>query len=283
VGCHASGPGANLDAWLAFDANVSAGSHIFVIRPNGCDMQQITSGNADETDPAFSPDGKTLAYTSDATGLNQIAIVDLATGITKTVTNEPAGAAQAAWSPDGKLLAYASNGAIFTVQPDGTGARKVGEDPLGPGAGASYRSPVFSHDGTTVIFDRANEIDALSLDGSVKRSIVQNWTTTEEAPALSPDGLKVAYGAFCDAFESIYFVPESGTTRPCDGERITPASFGTARFPAWGPSGLVAFERDMPSQIAVVDRSSGTMWQPVDQIPTQHNPTWAPAGFQPQH
>lgn len=66
----------------------------------------VTRDRAQDTGPAWSPDGRTLYFSSDRTGIANIYAHDLTTGRLRQVTNVVAGAYQPAISPDGAHLVY---------------------------------------------------------------------------------------------------------------------------------------------------------------------------------
>jgi hypothetical protein len=66
----------------------------------------LTNDRAMDVDPRFAPDGRTVVFASDRTGIYNIFAYELATGRMEQVTNVLAGAFQPAVSPDGKLLVY---------------------------------------------------------------------------------------------------------------------------------------------------------------------------------
>jgi Tol biopolymer transport system component len=82
---------------------------LWVVSSQGGKPEQLTHDAALEADAAWSPDGKSLAYTSDkGGGLVQIWVRDLASGKDRQLTNitdQPLGAA---WSPDGTKIAFLS-------------------------------------------------------------------------------------------------------------------------------------------------------------------------------
>ena len=74
--------------------------------PIGGAPQRVTHDSSLETDPAWSPDGKSLAYSSDRDGFMNIWVRDLQSGADRQVTHGTAAAMQSAWSPDGSRIAF---------------------------------------------------------------------------------------------------------------------------------------------------------------------------------
>src|SRR5579864_6598920 len=82
----------------------------------GGQAQQLTNGNYYKQSPAWSPDGKQIAYSSDKAGTADIYILDVATRSERRVTNLADSAEiEPAWSPDGKILAFQKDGTTYTV------------------------------------------------------------------------------------------------------------------------------------------------------------------------
>ncbi|WP_437504585.1 BamA/TamA family outer membrane protein [Sorangium sp. So ce1099] len=69
-------------------------------------FRQVTRDRAIDMSPVWSPDGRTLYFTSDRTGIHNVYAHDLATGALRQVTNVRLGAFHPAISPDGKTLVY---------------------------------------------------------------------------------------------------------------------------------------------------------------------------------
>lgn len=68
----------------------------------------ITAGGVHEDHPCFSPDGKRLAFISDASGTEQIYLADLNRLEPKQLTHFRYGVSHPVWSPDGTRLAFLS-------------------------------------------------------------------------------------------------------------------------------------------------------------------------------
>lgn len=69
-------------------------------------FRRLTRDRAIDANPVWSPDGKTLYFCSDRTGINNVYAYDFADGTLQQVTNVRLGAFQPAISPDGRTLAY---------------------------------------------------------------------------------------------------------------------------------------------------------------------------------
>ena len=90
-------------------------SHLFRIPGEGGQPEQLTDGDWDDGSPAFSPDGRRIAFTSDRTAerwswpANDIWVLDLPSkGLTR-LTDETVFAGPPAWSPDGRQLAFVAS------------------------------------------------------------------------------------------------------------------------------------------------------------------------------
>jgi dipeptidyl aminopeptidase/acylaminoacyl peptidase len=72
--------------------------------------RRLTATKGPESDPAWSPDSRRIAFSARREGdeVNQIYVLDLAGGDAVRITDLVMGASAPRWSPDGKLLAFTS-------------------------------------------------------------------------------------------------------------------------------------------------------------------------------
>ena len=123
------------------------------------------------SDPALSPDGRSLAYTRDESTASKvrrrIAILDLATGKSRILASVPGdNAFGASWSPDGTTLLFSSwvdrDWALASIGVDDTGFRVIhrDNDPIG-----DCWMPVFAADGESWFCHDLESIRRFGLDG----------------------------------------------------------------------------------------------------------------------
>jgi len=273
--------------WLALDSDLGTlNRDIYLVRDDGAQLTRLTTEPSFEKDPAFSHDGKILAFASDRSGTMQIYAMDLVRGGVTQLTSLGAGAEQPSWSGDDSRLVFHGGLSVYVMAADGSNPEVLatGIDDFN-----AYKYPSFSLDAKEAIFSRNNEIDAWNVDAGTQRYVVPNWTTTEETPALSPDGRLVAFAVGCDLIEVISVAPFSGHSGdPCTAQRMTPLSAGSARRPSWATNNMMAFERSATSSSSLVttvisvSEMPGSAPRDIVGPPGDHrNPNWAPIGFDP--
>jgi Tol biopolymer transport system component len=102
---------------LAFDSNsADTGRDIYVLRP-GAERQPLVRTPFNEGSPAFSPDGRWLAYISDASGRNEI-YVQPYPGQGGRVQISTEGGTEPVWSRNGRELFYRSGDKMMAVEID---------------------------------------------------------------------------------------------------------------------------------------------------------------------
>ena len=86
---------------------------LWIVNRDGGDAIRLTSDVGDETLPAFSPDGKMIAFTGEYDGNKDVYVVPASGGVPRRLTFHPADDDVLGWTPDGKKILFASWGNSF--------------------------------------------------------------------------------------------------------------------------------------------------------------------------
>ncbi len=104
--------------WIAF----GYAGDLWVVPRGGGRATRLTVGVGIESQPVFSPDGETLAFTGEYDGNTDVFTIPVSGGIPKRITYHPAADVAVGWTPDGRQILFRSNRAaasrysqLFTV------------------------------------------------------------------------------------------------------------------------------------------------------------------------
>ncbi len=75
---------------------------------NGGDAKRLTTGIGIETNPYFSPDGNTIAFTGEYDGNTDVYVIPANGGVPKRLTYHPALDEVSGWTNDGKSVMFSS-------------------------------------------------------------------------------------------------------------------------------------------------------------------------------
>jgi Tol biopolymer transport system component len=197
---------------------------IWVMDPDGTGSQ-ITYNTDEDTDPTWSPDGGSIAYTKWGQG---IFVMNADGSGQRQLTST---GAEPSWSPDGTQIAFNGDGAdIWVTNADGTGtATRITSGP------AIDHGADWSPDGSKLAFTRfeylvGEQIYVVNAGGTGETRLTDGEPFGDTLPAWSPDGSKVAFTRYVDEGSEIYAVN-------ADGTGVTPLTNNTFYdvAPSWQP------------------------------------------------
>ncbi len=178
-------------------AYVTRGGGRFTLRVADADGEggQVALNSAESIiSPAWSPDGRELAYVSFESQKAVVYVQEVASGRRRSLANFRGSNSAPAWSPDGQTLAVTlsrdGGSQIYLLGRDGNNLRRLTNSP------AIDTEPVFAPDGRGLYFvsDRGGtpQIYRTLLNGSTVERITFA-SSYNISPAISPDGRTMAY------------------------------------------------------------------------------------------
>jgi TolB protein len=280
---------------LAF-AMVGAGGNfdIYASLPNGQNLRRLTTDSGFDACPAYSANGKHIAFCSNRSGAFEIWEMDKFGGNQHAVTQLGGYATFPDYSPDGKKIVFNGdqgsdpNDEIYVVNAETGGGLTALTSCARFGAGCFNDFPAYSPDGTRIVFIHADDVDAdgnpvneqvwvMSADGSGKTQLTFDANDHDQLPDWSPDGTRIAYEDGPSGAGRIFVMRSDGTHQ-------TQLTFGPGddTGAAWSPDGhRIAILRDFGGgyrPVFVMNADGSGQHQLLAGTPHQLVPGWQPLG-----
>ena len=214
--------------WAAFavatpdmEANRNA-SNVWIVSTAGGEAMQATQSGHDSS-PAWSPDGKTLAFLSSRDGNSQVYVLSMEGGEAKKLTTLSTGADLFQWAPDGKTIAFTS-AVYLDCKDDACNSKRDEEKEKSKVKARIYDHLLFRH------WDHWSEgkrshLFVMPVDGNASARDLTPPADYDIPPdergevsdfGFSPDGKEICYTAVPDKVEAIstngelFVVPMAG-------------------------------------------------------------------------
>jgi len=246
---------------------------IYVVDPDATGGARLTNDPATDTDPAWSPEGRRITFTTTRNGNDDIYLMSADGTGQVQLTSSPGRDSNSTWSPGGRNIAFAStrdgDAEIFVMNEDGTGQSQLTSNDV-PDA-----TPAWSPDGTRIAFrserDGNSEIYVMRVDGS---DAVRLTTSpgSDVSPNWSPDGRSIAFASNRDDNYEIYVMNADGS----DQRRLT-RNLDIDLDPAWSPDGRsMAFttNRDGNYEIYVMNADGSGQTRLTTNASEDTTPDW---------
>lgn len=245
--------------------------NIYISDYDGANQLRVTPGRRLNINPNWSPDARSIAYSSYGAVVPQILISNLYLGTRDTLTDEKSSAFLPVFSPDGTKICFMSNrdgnAELYVMNRDGSGVRRLTNNQ------ANDVTPTWSPAGTQIAFtsDRSGsaQLWVMDTDGLNARRLTFSDSYADRATWSPAPFNEIAYAARSGpGFDvRIYDVATGQSRQVTNGE-------GSNESPVFAPNGRhLAFTstRAGKVQIFVIARdgkyltritSAGNNWTP---------------------
>ena len=259
---------------------------LFLVSVESGEKERLTSPPAQslgDYKPAFSPDGRTLAFVrQSAVVIGEIYLVQVAGGEPRRLTFNDQAIRGLAWTPDGREIVFSTRGgstnSLFRISSFG------GMPELLSGTGGGAISPAISRQGSRLIYSRSTrdvniwrlELSGLTTARDRPTRLIAS-TRTDFFPQISPDGDRIAFESHRSGSAEVWICDRDGR----GPVRLTSFVDVNAGSPCWSPDGRwIAFDAypDGNADIYVISANGGSPRRLTTEGSAEVVPSWSRDG-----
>ena len=241
---------------------------IFLVSVESGAKRRLTSPPAQslaDHSPAFSPDGRTLAFVrQSAAVIADIYLLQVAGGEPRRLTFNDQTTRGLAWTPDGREIVFSSSPGAHSTSSLWRISSFGGMPELLSGTGGGAISPAISRQGSRLIYSRRTsdlniwrlELSGLTTTRNRPARLIAS-TRTDWFPRISPDGDRIAFESDRSGSLEVWVCDRDGR-RPV---QLTSFAGVNAGSPCWSPDGRwIAFDAapDGNPDIYVISADGGS-------------------------
>jgi TolB protein len=255
---------------IAYISDQTGDSELWVMDWNGKNKKQLTKHNSLALAPTWSPDGKTLVFTSYLRGTPAIYLLTPQEGYLKLLWDKGGVNSSASVSPDGRTVAFASsqdgNVDIYTIPIEGGEAQRLTT------ARGIDTQPAWAPNGRQIAFTSTRsgspQIYMMDADGSNVRRVSFDGLFHDE-PTWAYDGTRIA----CTTRDEGTF--QIATIDAVTNDRKVIAAPGNNESPCFSPEGsMIAFESDRTGKPQIYITDANGIPRQLTTEGSNHSPTW---------
>jgi TolB protein len=253
---------------------VRTGKEVYVSDYDGASQVNVTSSRRLNVTPSWSPDGRSVAYSSYILVHPQIIVSNIYQGTRETLTDDKSSAFMPVFSPDGSRIAFMTqrdgNPEIYVMNRNGSGIRRLTNN------SAADTTPTWSPTGTQVAFtsDRSGspQVWLMDAEGLNVRRLTFGESWADRATWSPAPYNEIAYSARSGpGFDIRIFDVASGQTRT-----ITDGA-GTNESPAFSPNGRhIAFSSSRLGKVHIFTIArDGRNLRQITRVGNNTYPNWS--------